>query len=137
MKNTVFFCLLFLSTFFTYAQEHTRLEKGTVIRSGRSVYSKNGTYRLTMQKDGNLVLNRIYPDRVKPIWASVTDTKAVEKCSFQTDGNLVLYGYDGVAIWATMTNNRGEYLLVQNDGNLVIYDARDVAIWASNTHEKN
>ena len=90
-----------------------------------------------MQKDGNLVLSRIYSDRVKPLWASRTDTKAVEKCSFQSDGNLVLYGYNGVAIWASMTDNRGQYLLVQNDGNLVIYNANDVAIWATNTHEKN
>lgn len=120
-----------------FAQEHTRIEKSTVINAGRSVYSKNGTYRLTMQRDGNLVLSRIYSDRVKPIWASVTDTKAVQKCSFQSDGNLVLYGYNGVAIWASKTDNRGEYMLLQNDGNLVIYDARDVAIWATNTHEKN
>jgi hypothetical protein len=121
----------------TFAQEHTRIEKSTVINAGRSVYSKNGAYRLTMQRDGNLVLNRIYPDRVKPIWASITDTKAVEKCSFQSDGNLVLYGYNGVAIWASNTSGTGEYMLVQNDGNLVIYNARDVAIWATNTNEKN
>jgi hypothetical protein len=121
----------------TLAQEHTRIEKNTVINAGRSVYSKNGVYRLTMQRDGNLVLNRIYSDRVKPIWASITDTKAVEKCSFQSDGNLVLYGYNGIAIWASNTSGTGEYMLVQNDGNVVIYNINNVAIWATNTNEKN
>jgi hypothetical protein len=136
MKAITISTLLFLISFFTNAQEHTRIEKGKVLYSGRSIYSKNGTYKLTMQKDGNLVLSRIYSNRIKPIWATSTDTKAVEKCSFQSDGNLVLYGYNGKAIWASSTDRRGEYLLVQNDGNVVIYDANYTAIWATNTDEK-
>jgi hypothetical protein len=137
MKTMLISSLLVFGSFFIYAQEHTRIEKGGIIYAGRSVRSKNGTYKLTMQRDGNLVLSRIYSDSVKPIWASGTDTKAVEKCAFQTDGNLVLYGYNSVAIWASNTSGSGQYLLVQNDGNLVIYNANDVAIWATNTNERN
>ncbi len=137
MKTFTILSFLFFVSFFVNAQEHTRFEKGSIITSGRSVYSKNRNYKLTLQKDGNLVLSRIYSDRIQPIWATQTDTKAVEKCSFQTDGNLVLYGYNGNAIWASGTDNRGQYLLLQNDGNLVIYNGNDVAIWSTNTHEKN
>jgi hypothetical protein len=50
----------------------------------------------------------------------------------QGDGNLVLYGPDGV-LWSSGTwNNPGAALSVQADGNLVIYSAGK-PIWVSNT----
>lgn len=52
----------------------------------------------------------------------------------QRDGNLVLYGPGGRALWASNTRDRGsDHLRMQSDGNLVIYDAGNRAIWQSNT----
>jgi hypothetical protein len=50
----------------------------------------------------------------------------------QGDGNLVLYGPSGRALWA---NNRfnTDLVIMQGDGNLVGYTNSGVATWASNT----
>ena len=51
----------------------------------------------------------------------------------QGDGNLVGYTNSGVPTWASNTNGRGgNRFVVQNDGNLVIYSSTR-AVWASNT----
>lgn len=52
----------------------------------------------------------------------------------QEDGNLVFYGAQWVAKWASRTQgNPGSVLVMQSDGNLVIYRG-NVATWASGTH---
>ncbi|HEU4967198.1 MAG TPA: PA14 domain-containing protein, partial [Candidatus Saccharimonadales bacterium] len=52
--------------------------------------------------------------------------------TFQTDGNVVLYGPSG-AIWSSNTGGQTATLLaMQVDGNLVIYNG-STAIWASGT----
>lgn len=52
----------------------------------------------------------------------------------QRDGNLVLYGPSGRALWASDTRGRGsDHVRMQGDGNLVIYDGNDRPLWQSNT----
>jgi len=86
------------------------------------------------------------PDQ-KGIWAGCGDTLPVNralrrnmylqsgdgryKLWMQGDGNLVLYGPSGRALWA---NNRftSEFVIMQGDGNLVTYGASG-ADWASHT----
>lgn len=59
------------------------------------------------------------------------------KFVLQGDGNLVLYGPSGRAIWATdrVTSRWQEQVRVifQGDGNLVTYDANNRPIWATGT----
>jgi hypothetical protein len=51
----------------------------------------------------------------------------------QHDGNLVMYGPTGIALWTSNTGGQqGSILVVQNDGNIVIYPATN-ARWATNT----
>ena len=51
----------------------------------------------------------------------------------QGDGNVVGYTNTGTPTWASNTTGRGgNRLVVQNDGNLVLYSAAR-AVWASNT----
>jgi lysophospholipase L1-like esterase len=52
----------------------------------------------------------------------------------QHDGNLVLYGPSGHALWASNTAGRSaDHLRMQGDGNLVIYGPGDSLVWASDT----
>ena len=54
--------------------------------------------------------------------------------TYQSDGNLVLYGPDGGAMWSTGTvGTSAGFAIMQGDGNFVIYDGDGNAVWASNT----
>jgi hypothetical protein len=87
------------------------------------------------------------PDQTN-LWAACGDTLAVNRIlrrdmylrssdgrySFwlQGDGNLVLYGPSGRALWATNRFNT-DFLVMQGDGNLVGYTNGGAPTWASNT----
>ncbi len=89
----------------------------------------HGIYRLTLQKDGNLVLykQKRVPTQFKwadhaAIWNSKTAGKGGVKAVMQTDGNFVIYNTNGKALWNTGTQGHpGSKLSLQGDGNLVIY----------------
>lgn len=114
---------------------HRYIPRSRGFMPGSSVESKNGKYQVYFQEDGNLVVYRLTDRPKKTLWASNTVISDVGKFSFQDDGNLVIYNRNDKAVWATGTNGRGDYMLLQNDGNLVIYNQAGVAIWASNTAE--
>ncbi len=119
--------------------------------------SANGTGKLAMQADGNLVY---YANGV-PTWATGTWGNPGSSVVMQTDGNVVVYSAKGAPLWASdsicsavagvpaapgfpavtsylranwyMTSPDGGYKLVmQGDGNLVLY-SRTRAIWSTNT----
>jgi hypothetical protein len=118
---------------------------------------------LVAQSDGNAV---IYNSNNQAIWASNTVVPAEPAPPTQTsrllpgqglmpggsikssdgrftfvmqgDGNLVLYGPGGEAMWASNTAGHAEVwdVIMQSDGNLVVYDGHGHALWASNTSGK-
>ncbi|BBY82168.1 peptidoglycan DD-metalloendopeptidase family protein [Mycolicibacterium pulveris] len=103
-----------------------RLTSGEQLKAGQYIESKNGRYRLYMQKDGNLVL---YDEQRshKALWASATDGQSGAHAVMQSDGNLVVYR-GSKALWSSHTNGqKGAVLVVQNDGNLVIYKGSTAA----------
>jgi hypothetical protein len=52
----------------------------------------------------------------------------------QSDGNLVVYGPGGRALWASNTAGSGaNRAVMQGDGNLVLYRANGTPVWASQT----
>lgn len=53
---------------------------------------------------------------------------------FQDDGNLVLYRWDGVPLWASNTGGSAGQTWMQGNGNLVIYNASGVSVWTSGTN---
>ncbi|BBN17260.1 protein MpGH17.23 [Marchantia polymorpha subsp. ruderalis] len=110
-----------------------RITQGMRLSSGQFVESKNQVYKLIMQADCNLVLDRI---GVGPLWASNTAGYASDGyVELQSDGNAVVYG-GGVARWAsnTLGRNDGAHRIdVQDDGNIVMYNEANQAIWATNT----
>jgi len=106
-----------------------------ILTVGASLYSPNGSCRLTLQTDGNLVLYRENSNGTETgIWSSRTQGHTAGALYFQTDGNLVLYAPGSsptgthTSLWASMLyNNSGlgtvqyaKYYL-QDDQNLVMY----------------
>ena len=53
--------------------------------------------------------------------------------TYQTDGNLVLYGPGGVPRWSTQSFHSPGLAEMQADGNFVVYASNGGAIWASQT----
>jgi hypothetical protein len=53
--------------------------------------------------------------------------------TYQTDGNLVLYGPGGVPRWSTQNFHSPGYAEMQTDGNFVVYASDGIPRWASQT----
>jgi RHS repeat-associated protein len=106
--------------------------------TGSCLVSESGRYELKLQSDGNLALYDLSTSPATLLWASGTGGQPVAYATTQTDGNFVLYGPSGNAVWATDTNQSspapqlpGFYVMtVQDDGNLVLMHP----MWASNTN---
>jgi hypothetical protein len=107
-----------------------QLQSGEKLSAGKSLYSPNGRFRLTMQRDGNLV---IYDRDGHSLWASNTaKTGRANYLMLQSDGNLVLYRRDEKPLKASGTVGQGSQdLNMQDDGNLVLYASGERPIWAS------
>ncbi len=99
------------------------------LENGQSLTSANGKYTLTLQADGNLVLN----DDGKGVWSTKTNGQNVVRAEVQEDGNFVLYTADK-PVWHTDTAGKPNVRLVlQDDRNLVLYSNND-GVWSSHTH---
>jgi hypothetical protein len=70
---------------------------------------------------------RIYPGQ------AVTSLDRRFALTYQTDGNLVVYGPGGVPRWSSHTFSSPGYAEMQNDGNFVVYASNGIPLWASNT----
>ena len=110
----------------------------------------SGAVRLVMQSDGNAVL---YRADGRAVWATNTVLRAdtlsagqrvpsggalvsdsgAYRFVMQGDGNLVLYGPPGGALWASRTSVPGTSLVMQTDGNLVAYAPDGRPVWYTGT----
>lgn len=116
-----------------------RLSADEYLRPGESLYSTNNKYSLEYQTDGNLVIYKSTGAGKQALWASNTNNKPAWRCVMQEDGNLVVYGSQNNALWASGvygSQYAGSKLIMQDDGNLVIYDKNDKSIWASGTNNR-
>ncbi|BFU47312.1 hypothetical protein [Krasilnikovia sp. MM14-A1004] len=91
--------------------------------SGKAWYF--GLAKLSFQSNGNLVISDRSTGRTS--WSTNTANSGATRMKFQTDGNLVLYKANGVAVWSSKTNNKCTglrsypLLALQEDSNFVIY----------------
>jgi hypothetical protein len=102
-----------------------------------TLVSPNGYIEARVQTDGNFV---VYEGET-PLWASNTYGQGTGPYALrmQTNGNLVLYDSNEIAMWSTDTQGLGSgpyTLVMQDDRNLVIYCNYDVLgqyapIWSS------
>ena len=107
--------------------DHLNLGQG--LPAGGYIASPDGTLRLVMQADGNLVLYRTGASPWAALWSSGTAGQPGARVVMQGDGNLVVYR-GSVAKWSSNTAGfGGSSIWLQNDSNLVIY-VNGRAIWA-------
>ena len=81
-----------------------------------------------------------HPDRLMPgeglaIGRSITSSDGRFRMILQSDGNLVLYAPNNLALWASNTAGHSDVwdVVMQGDGNLVVYNVFGHPLWASNT----
>jgi hypothetical protein len=105
-------------------QVPNELRQWEVLKPGKSL--RNGSYTLTMQKNGGLVLR----SGDEELWRPETDTSDdyYSALAMQHDGNLVMYYHSytpyPVAVWASNTDQSGaEVLRLEADGRLALYGA--------------
>ena len=104
--------------------------------------------RLVLQDDGNLVLYRsgsamwssggsrhdlLRTGQVLSTTGMLTSPNGAYRAIAQADGNFVVYGPGGRALFATRTGTPGARLVMQPDGNLVMYVPDGRAVWATRT----
>lgn len=91
--------------------------------------SANRNYRLTLDKNGDLVLSNLLED--EELWSSDTGGNDSEYLVFEDDGNLVLYTKSEEVVWQSNTKDTGaDKLMLHNNGNLVLYND-DSAVWST------
>lgn len=105
---------------------------------------------LSLRDDGQLVIWDCGSGHAQLIWASsvapgvpilpgeelndMYSAARIARFVRQGDGNMVIYGIKGNAIWATRTDGHHDSrAIMQSDGNFVVYDSNNVALWSSQT----
>jgi len=114
------------------------LQMGQQLLPGQALVSRNGSFKLIYQTDGNLVL---YRSNGAVLWASNTAGRPAGRFCMQDDGNIVVYDPGGAPLWAASHNGgkcgpqyRSSILDMQDDGNLVVYASNRAVLWASGTN---
>ncbi len=102
------------------------LATGASLTAGKSIKSSNGQFTLSMQTDGNLVLQ----GNGHILWFSLTSGNAGAHLIMQADGNLVIYSAGGAAVWSTNTTGPNGNLVVASSGQLQLSTGNGVA-WTS------
>lgn len=121
--------LLLLGSVSAFAKD--TLNAGERLAVNQYLQSNNGSYKLHMQGDGNLVLRNAASSA---IWSSQTNGKGAVRLDMQGDGNLVLYTSASQAVWATGTNGKGaNRATLQDNGDFVLYTASNQKVWSTNT----
>jgi hypothetical protein len=116
------------STITTTTSKTTALNAGNRLGLGQIIYSQNGTYLLAMQTDGKLV---VY-NNGNPLWQSGT-LGLNQGLLLTTQGNLVIYGNDGITVqWQSNTVGTGTTLTIDDTtGNLLLKDSTGKLVWSN------
>ena|GEM_PF-3151971 len=104
---------------------YSELRPGQELLAGNILLSENREYRLSMERDGNLVLS--HEPKGKVLWASRTkgsDVRAV----MSAKGNLEVVQGKEILWTSSLEGKPGTALRLQNDGNLVLHLSGE-ALW--------
>ncbi len=102
------------------------LQPNAMLRRNEARTSANGLSTFIHQGDGNVVLLK----DGQPRWFSGTAGAETDVLIMQPDGNLVLIGTDGHAVWNSATHQHpGAHLEVRDVGHAVIVAADGTELW--------
>lgn len=100
-----------------YSGIHDALTPGQFLFAQESIQSISGLYRLTLQSNGNLVLD----GPPGPIWSSNTAGSGANLLTVLPNGNVALFN-GSKPIWTTHTaGTPANYFGVQDNGELALY----------------
>ncbi|TVZ56762.1 D-mannose binding lectin [Lutibacter sp. Hel_I_33_5] len=121
-----------------YTKKGSSLSSNKELKKGEFIVSPDGSFKLIMQDDGNLVIYNMFK---KATWSSKTSRKSGVKLRMRDDGILTVYKKDNSHAWSSGKKKdakpKGKYVLkMQDDGNAVVYDKKNKAIWSSKTNLK-
>jgi len=107
------------------------LNSGESITRSNNMLSPDSQSVLSIENDGNLILYSNF----KNVWNTGVVGNGSNRLVMQSDGNLVYYTQNNVALWSSQTSgNTGARLVIQTDGNMVVYSSGGAALWASYTN---
>ncbi|MGF1646520.1 MAG: hypothetical protein ACFCVF_06330 [Kineosporiaceae bacterium] len=101
------------------------LSAGQTLRAGQQLVAPDGSHRLVMQTDGNVV---VYTRANRAVCSWGTRGSG-NRLVMQGDGNLVVYSPGNRALWASRTSGTNVRFVMQSDGNAVVYSSTNRALW--------
>ena len=109
------------------------LQSNQALGSGQSLTSSNKCFKLTLQRNGVIVLRKVSNNLV--LWTSTLLPTPGAQVLMTGDGNLYLLDeLRNYYFWASGTGgNNGAVLVLQDSGNLVITATAGTVVWTTNT----
>lgn len=105
----------------------TTMPRGATLSVGMTLSSANGSYLAAMGSDGNL---QVRTSGGAMVWQSGTAGKGATRLSFQSDGNLVIYGTAGPVLTTGTGGTIVDHLWLSNQGDLVLSEVNG-EVWDS------
>jgi hypothetical protein len=126
-KTSVFLFALFFTAFASNAQNTTQLNKGSDLTTGNSIFSPDGKYKITLESNGNMVLynnnTQVWQSNTagqgatklslqndgnlvlntasnQSKWAASSNNTAVQRLVLSNDGNLLICNNHNAVLWA-------------------------------------
>jgi hypothetical protein len=105
-----------------------KLASHEALRAGRVLRACEGDVKLTMRRDGNLVVSRAK----RKLWESGTAGHRGARLTMRDSGALVVAIPETKRVlWSSHTGgHRGAWLAVQDDGRLVVYSSARKVLWS-------
>jgi len=134
-------CLSILNNTALAQSGSNTLASGAKLTEGQRLISKNNTYYLAMQNDGNLCIKKLSDNGF--VWCSMEYKGSGSYLTLQADGNLVVYDKNNKAVWYSMTqayydskygaaDMKPVRAVLEDNGTLSLYSATNKKVWDNN-----
>ncbi|MCP3974413.1 MAG: peptidoglycan DD-metalloendopeptidase family protein [bacterium] len=104
------------------------LQIGESLLAGHAIVSPNGAFAVTMNFEGNVVLNADGGAGPHVLWDTDTNGHSGARLTTTVDGNLAVV-HRGAVVWQTGTEGDGVFAKVTNNANLVVVSSGQETLW--------
>lgn len=105
----------------------SRLQSGESLLAGQSITSPDGSYSLTMEQNGNVVLAPAASPGFT-LWDTDTTGSRGSRLAMLSDGNLAVI-HRGATVWVAETEVPGAFAKIQSNANLVVLSSGEEPLW--------